>query len=76
MWVDLSSREGDAVTFIAILNQARQRASGYAMVAKGSEVLGQIIFFLGQLTPEEAAQFAFSEDENFLLGGPYQPLSF
>ena len=74
MWVDLSSREGDAVTFIAILNQARQRASGY--VAKGSEVLGQIIFFLGQLTPEEAAQFAFSEDENFLLGGPYQPLSF
>jgi len=26
-------------------------------------VLGEIISFLGQITPEEAAQFAFSEDE-------------
>jgi len=26
-------------------------------------VLGEIISFLGQITPEEAAQFAFSEDK-------------
>ena len=38
--------------------------------AKDSEVLGEIISFLGQITPEEAAQFAFSEDEKLSYWWP------